>query len=246
MEGSEAAILLAGGLAAGVVNTLAGGGSLLTVPLLVLVGLPGTLANGSNRVGVLIQNAVAAWRFRAEGVSGFHDALPVLVPVCAGSLLGAYGIARVTDETFERLFGVLMLALLVPTLRRPAARADAPARTWSPAVRSITFLAIGLYGGAIQAGVGLVLVAALSRAGYDLVRANSIKVVVILVLTAIAVPVFVLAGQVAWAPAGVLAAGFALGGATGARIAVRGGERVIRPMLLLAVLALAGRMIGLY
>ena len=130
MEGSEAAILLAGGLAAGIVNTLAGGGSLLTVPLLVLVGLPGTVANGSNRVGVLIQNAVAAWRFRAEGVSGFRDALPVLLPVCAGSLLGAYGIARVTDETFERLFGVLMLALLVPTLRRPGARAAAPAWVW--------------------------------------------------------------------------------------------------------------------
>jgi uncharacterized membrane protein YfcA len=245
VSAADAAILLAGGLVAGVINTLAGGGSLLTVPLLVLVGLPGTLANGTNRVGVLAQNAVAAWRFRAEGVSGFRDAASILVPVCAGSLLGAFLIARVSDETFERLFGLLMLGLLVPTLHRPGPRQPG-ARPWPRWITALAFFAIGLYGGAIQAGVGIVLVAALSRAGHDLVRANSVKVVVVLVLTALALPVFLSAGQVAWLPAGVLAAGTAAGGAVGARIAVRGGERVIRPMLIAAVVALAGRMLGVY
>ncbi len=90
------------------------------------------------------------------------------------------------------------------------------------------------------------LVAALSRAGFDLVRANSVKVVVVFALTLVAVPVFVLEGQVAWLPAGILAIGFALGGELGARLAVRGGERLIRPVLVAAVLGLAGRMLGLY
>jgi uncharacterized membrane protein YfcA len=244
---AEASLLAVGGLVAGVVNTLAGGGSILTVPLLVLTGLPGTLANGTNRVGILVQNTSAAWSFRRDGVSGLQDVWPVLIPVATGSLLGALWVSQLTSETFERVFGVVMLLLLVPTLWSPRrAPRETSARPWPPLVSAIVFLGIGLYGGSVQAGVGLVLVMALSRAGFDLVRANSIKVVVVAVLALVALPVFIAARQVAWAPALVLAAGYALGGALGARIAVRGGERVIRPVMTLAVLAMAGRMLRLY
>ena len=248
MSPLDASILIAGGLLAGIINTLAGGGSMLTVPLLVLLGLPGTLANGTNRVGIVIQNGVAAWGFRRQGVSGIRAAVPVLIPVALGSLVGAFAISRVSSELFERLFGLVMLILLVPTLRRPASRgepgADRPPRSRLGAF--LLFFAIGLYGGAFQAGIGILLVFAISYAGYDLVRTNSIKVVVIFATTLIAVPVFIVAHQVAWAPALVLAVGFAAGGELGSRIAVRGGERVIRPVLAVAVLALAGRMFGLY
>jgi uncharacterized membrane protein YfcA len=244
---AEASLLAAGGLVAGVVNTLAGGGSILTVPLLVLTGLPGTLANGTNRVGILVQNTMAAWSFRREGVSGLRDAWPVLVPVALGSLVGALWVSRLAAETFERVFGVVMLLLLVPTLGSPRrAPHETPPRPWPAWLSAFVFLGIGLYGGSVQAGVGLVLVMALSRAGFDLVRANSIKVVVIAVLAVVAVPVFIAARQVVWAPALVLAAGYAAGGALGARIAVRGGERLIRPVMALAVLAMAGRMLRLY
>ena len=143
---------------------------------------------------------------------------------------------------------LVMLILLVPTLRKPGPRADSAA---DPRMRStlgtvLLFSGIGLYGGAFQAGVGLLLVFALSYAGYDLVRANSIKVVVVLATTLFSAPVFIAAGQVWWLEALVLGIGFAAGGAFGARIAVRGGERVIRPVLAIAVLALAGRMFGVY
>ena len=242
----DAALLLVGGLVAGVVNTLAGGGSLLTVPLLVLVGLPGTLANGTNRIGVLLQNAAAIWSFRRSGVSGIGESARVLVPVVTGSLIGAFAISRVDDATFQRVFGVVMLLLLWPTLRGSIVRRRRPARPWPRLVSSAAFLAIGLYGGAIQAGVGLLLVLALSQAGSDLVRASSIKVVVVGCLTAAAVPVFLAAGQIAWLPAALLATGQSLGGALGARLAVRGGERLIRPALAAAVVGLAGRMLGLY
>lgn len=242
----DAAILVAGGLAAGVVNTLAGGGSLISVPLLVLVGLPGTIANGTNRVGVFVQSLVAAWRFRAHGVSGLAGAARIVVPVCLGSLAGALTIARVEDATFERIFGLVMLIDLVPMLRRAKPATDGALRPWPPAIAFAVFFAIGLYGGAIQAGVGLLMVGALNHTGYDLVRANSIKVAVNVALTAFAIPVFLLAGQIAWLHAGVLALGFSAGGALGARLAVRGGERVIRPAMVIAVLVLAGRMLGLY
>jgi uncharacterized membrane protein YfcA len=234
--------------AAGVVNTLAGGGSLLTVPLLVLLGLPGGIANGTNRVGILLQSVVAAWRFRALGVGGLRESAPVLLPVAGGSLIGAWGISQISDALFERAFGVVMLLLLVPLLRELAA----PRRERSPDPPrlgprwAVIFFAIGLYGGAFQAGVGIPLLFALTHAGFDLVRGNAIKVIVAAALTLTAVPVFVLAGQIAWEPALVLGVGYSAGGALGARLAVRGGERLIRPVLAVAVLALAGRMLGLY
>jgi hypothetical protein len=240
--------LALGGLAAGVINTLAGGGSLLTVPLLVLLGLPGSVANGTNRIGILLQNAVAAWRFRAEGVRVFRETLPVLAPFLLGSALGALAISRLADATFERVFGLLMLALLFPTLREAGGRraAGRAARPWPPALARAANFAVGVYGGAFQAGVGLALLAVLTREGHDLVRANAIKVIVVGALTAVAVPVFVAGGTVAWGPALALALGFSAGGALGARLAVRGGERLIRAALALSVVALAGRMLGLY
>ena len=243
--GLQMALLVGGGLLAGIINTLAGGGSLLTVPLLVVMGLPGTLANGTNRVGILLQSLSATWSFQSAGFSERGTVLPVLVPVAAGALLGAVGISHVPDEIFERIFGVLMLVLLVPLLRPRRPEARSPVR-WSPAVTAVAFFAIGMYAGAIQAGVGLPLLVALLHAGHDVVRANAIKVAVIGVATLLAVPVFAIQGQIAWLPALALGAGFAAGGVLGARIAVRGGERMVRPVLAVAVLLLSARMLGVY
>ena len=245
MELIDAALVVGAGLVAGIVNAMAGGGSLLTVALLnVFVGLPGLVANGTNRVGVLVQNASSVASYRKEGVRGFGRAVPVIVPVIAGSLLGSLLVSSVTDETFERIFGILMVPLLFLSLRSP--KNVGSQINWHPVTTAVIFFGIGLYGGAFQAGVGLLIVVALSRSGLDLVNANAVKVVVILVLTTIAVPVFIVRGQVDWGFAVVLAIGFAAGGWIGARVAVRGGEKIIKPVLIGAVVALAGRMIGLY
>ena len=248
MQPSDALLLAGGGLVAGVVNTLAGGGSLLTVPLLVLAGLPGPVANGTNRVGVLIGSAVATWRLTALGVSGARDAVPLLLPTSLGALLGAYGVVQLPAELFNRAFGLLMLVLLVPTLRGARATRDpeARARSVSPAVRFLAFFAIGIYGGAFQAGVGILLLSVFTLAGIDLVRSTHIKTALNTCFTLLALPVFYLAGQIVWAEACVLGAGFAAGGALGARVALAGGERIIKPVLAVAVVALAGRMLGLY
>ena len=245
MDPADILLLVAGGLAAGVVNTLAGGGSLLTVPLLVLAGVPGNVANGSNRVGILASNASAAAAFRRLGVSGLSRTLPVLVPVAVGSLVGALLVARLADETFERVFGVLMVPLLLLSLRPPVLK-SVEGRVWSGPFTLLVFLAVGLYGGAFQAGIGLLLMVALSRSGMDLVVVNSVKVVVIVVVTVIALPLFIVSGRVDWGPALVLAAGFALGGALGARLTVTRGSSLIRPVMVAAVLALAGRLLGLF
>lgn len=247
MSPSDVALLIGGGLVAGVVNTLAGGGSLLTVPLLVLFGLPGGVANGTNRIGILVQSIVASWSFRADGIRVLRDALPVLWPLGIGSAVGAFGISTVSDEIFERIFGLAMLLMMIPTLwpRRGTAGGDAPA-TWSRGRTFLVFAGIGVYAGAVQAGVGIAILFALSHTGFDLVRANAIKMLIVGIATLLALPVFILQQQVAWMPALLLAFGFGTGGALGARLAVSGGERLIRPVVAVAVLVLAGHMLGIY
>jgi uncharacterized membrane protein YfcA len=246
LELTEIALLIGGGLVAGTVNTLAGGGSLLTVPLLVLCGLPGNLANGSNRVGVLLQSVTAVWSFRAQGVSELRRTLPVLAPLLLGALIGAGVVSQLEDALFERIFGVVMLVLLVPTFVLRRSEPHATERSWSRGTAGMVFFLIGLYGGAFQAGVGLLLLLALAHSGLDLVRANALKVAVVGLLTAASLPVFIANGQVAWLPAALLAIGFSGGGALGARLAVRGGERLIRPVVGIAVALLAARMLGWY
>ena len=247
MDGLAFLGLATAGFVAGVVNTLAGGGSFLTVPALVLLGLPGGIANGTNRVGVLLQTGFALRRFRSEAVVSLSDALPVLGPVALGSVIGALVITRVPDAFFERAFGVVMIALWVATwLGNSGKEADTqtprPASPW----RHAALFGLGLYGGAFQAGVGLLLLLVLRLTGLDLLRANALKIAVNFCFTLLALPIFIISNQVAWLPAAVLGGGFALGGEVGARLAIRGGEKLLRPVLGLAIFALAGHMLGLY
>ena len=244
MEWWEALLLVVGGLGAGTVNAVAGGGSMLTVPLLVLAGVPGNSANGSNRVGILTGNLASAAQFRRLGVEGLQHASLVVVPALMGSLVGSIGISRLTDETFETVFGLLMIPLVLLTINKPKARTEG--ETWSRTTTGLVFFGVGIYGGAVQAGVGLVMLAALSRAGFDLVTANSIKVLVNLAVTVVALPVFIAQGQVDWVPALLLAAGLTAGGWIGARLGVRNGEEWIRRVMILAAIALALKLIGVY
>ncbi|HEY5663885.1 MAG TPA: sulfite exporter TauE/SafE family protein [Ilumatobacter sp.] len=244
MEWWEALLLVGGGAAAGLINAVAGGGSILTVPLLVLAGVPGNNANASNRVGILTSNAAAATAFRRLGVRGLGRAIPILAPIIVGSLVGSYGITRLTDDDFERVFGLLMLPIIFLSIRKPKVKLEA--EPWPLWVTVTVFLCVGLYGGAVQAGVGLIMLAALSRAGFDLVTANNVKVVANLTLTAVALPVFIVQGKVEWLPALILAGGLTAGAWVGAHAAVRGGERFIRFAMVVAALLLAGKLLGLY
>jgi uncharacterized membrane protein YfcA len=243
VEWWQAALLIVGGLAAGSINSIAGGGSLLTVPLLVLAGVPGNFANGSNRVGILTSNVAATAQFRALGVGSIRKSMHVVIPVMVGSLVGAYAVQFLTDERFEQVFGVLMIPLLFLSVRKPR-----PAREvrWPRGLFTVVFLLIGAYGGAFQAGFGLIVIIALSLAGYDLVQANAVKVIINMGNALVALPTFIVQGKVDWVPALFLAAGFTVGGALGARITVKGGAVVVRRVMIVAVIALSGRLLGLY
>lgn len=244
MEWWKILLLAGGGLLAGTINSIAGGGSLLTVPLLVFAGVPGNLANGSNRVGILTSTAAAAAEFRRLGVVSLKQTTPILIPVMIGSFAGSSLVGLLTDATFERVFGFLMVPVLILSLRKPKPKADG--KSWPTWVRVLVFFFIGMYGGAFQAGIGLLLIVALSHTGLGLVVANSVKVLVNLAVTIVALPTFIANGNVDWPPALILAVGLTIGGALGANATVRGGEKIIRPVMIAAVIAFSGRLLGLY
>jgi uncharacterized membrane protein YfcA len=244
MEWWEILLLAGGGLVAGAINSIAGGGSLLTVPLLVFAGVPGNLANGSNRVGILTSTAAAAAEFRRLGVASLKQTTPILIPVMVGSFAGSSLVGLLADATFERVFGFLMVPVLILSLRKPRPKADG--KSWPAWVRVLVFFLIGMYGGAFQAGIGLVLIVALSHTGLGLVVANSVKVLVNLAVTLVALPTFIANGNVDWPPALIMAVGLTIGGALGANATVRGGEKIIRPVMIAAVIAFSGRLLGLY
>lgn len=242
MSPIEAILIFFGGVFAGGINSMAGGGSLLTVPLLSLAGVDGLFANGTNRVAVLIQNGSSGYGYASKKVVPFRDALPIFVPAVVGGLIGALAVSGIDDDLFEKIFGIMMFPMLALSLWKP--KTKAASKPWPLWLNLVVFFLVGIYAGAIQAGVGLILLLLLSRAGFDLVEGNAIKTYVILVVSAVAVVTFVAQGQVRWIPALVLSGGMALGGYAGSLIAVAGGEKVIRPVLVVSVVVLALKMIG--
>lgn len=236
--GRAAAQLAAVGLVAGTVNTLAGGGSLIALPALMLLGMPADVANGTNRVGVVLQSAFASFKLRKHGGEALRSD-PALAPVCClGALLGATLSLAVSEPTLRRFIAILLI-LVLPTLfvqpERWAGAAPAP----RPVVLAGLF-AVGLYGGFIQAGVGLLLLPALVLlAGRDAVSANALKTVLVGLFTLPALAVFVAAGKVAWGPGLALALGSAAGGWLGGHLTLRGGPKLVRAALVIAICASA-------
>ncbi len=237
-------ILLLGGVFAGIVNTLAGGGSFLTVPLLVMVGLPPTVANATNRVGVMFQCLSGLKGFQQAGVRGLGGAAAVLPATLLGSWIGARLASEASDAVFGPLFGVLMLLALPVVLWNPKPReAD---RIESPSVlQHAAYFCVGLYGGAIQAGIGIPLLLALvGIGGLDLVRGNQVKLALVAALTAVALVQFVIADKVVWSYGLILAVGTSVGGYAGSRLGARIGPKLVRPVLSVAIVALAVRLIA--
>jgi uncharacterized membrane protein YfcA len=235
-------ILFGVGLVAGTLNVLAGGGSFLTLPVLIFLGLPATMANGTNRVGIIFQNIGAVWGFRRHGLVQWQWTLWAALPACLGAVLGSLLALWISDTAFKKVLAFLMVAVTLGTLWDPYKRK--PSETAGPGRPGTVFLAAaflvaGLYGGFVQAGVGFLILAATTLAGFDLVRGNAIKVLCILVFTALSLSIFAWNGQVDWRLGLVLAAGTVLGGQIGVRLTVLKGHAWIRGVVTIAVIALA-------
>lgn len=229
------------GFIAGVINVIAAGGSFLTLPLLLFLGFPAAVANGTNRVGVLAQNVSGVWGFHRHKVIDWRWSCAVSLPALVGAALGVWGALSVPDLAFRRILSILMLVLTLGTLlqrRFGAAPPDQPRRPWHWTMVG-GFFVVGLYGGFIQAGVGFLILAVTTIAGLDLVRGNAVKVFSVMLLTLLSLAVFARTGHVDW-PAGLaLGAGNLLGGIVGVRIAVRRGHHWLEHVVTATVIIFA-------
>lgn len=239
------AALLGIGALAGFMNVTAGGGSLLTLPLMVLLGLPSPVANGTNRLALIVQNVVAVSTFRQGGVRGMRAIGPLVLLAVPGALIGAWAGVVVSDELFRRVLGFVMIALVLVIFRKPpAAEDERPAERAFRPVTYAAFALLGFYAGFIQAGIGFLIVFALAGLErFPLVRSHAFKVTVVLCLQSLALPVFALGGKVHWVAGLVLAAGLSAGGFVGARVTLQSSERFLRILLAIASVALALRLI---
>ncbi len=243
----EALALVAVGVVSGALNVLAGGGSFLTLPLLIFLGLPPGVANGTNRIAILVQNMGAVWRFRSHGL--FDPAWIPLAggPAVLGAILGTWAAIEIGDETFRRVLAALMVLATLwilwdPLSRGRGLRATVPSGVPHGSRRAAfaaAFFAVGLYGGFVQAGIGFLLAAVATWAGLDLVRGNALKVLVVLLLTPISLAIFAWSGRVEWLVGLPLAAGHLLGALAGVRWTVLKGHVWIKRFLTVTVIAFA-------
>lgn len=230
-------LLLVVGVVAGALNAVAGGGSFLTLPALIFFGLPAGVANGTNRIGVVLQGISSTWSFHRDRVLDLRLAAWATLPAAIGAVLGVGLALRISDEGFEKVLAVLMVVISLVSFWKPKPPEE-PEATHRGLLVLGYFLA-GIYGGFVQAGVGFLLLAVTTFAGLDLVRGNAVKVVAVLGFTSVALALFVWQGRVEWLPGVVLGVGNLVGGYVGARWAVLKGHDWIRIVVTVAILVFA-------
>ena len=241
-------VIFTAGLLAGFINTLAGGGSLLTLPILIFLGLPTAVANGTNRIAIVAQCAFAVAGFKKKGVSNFKLSLLLSTPAIIGAIIGAYFAVDISDVLFRRVLAVIMLLVLGLILWNP--RQDSSGNSNSLGRRQLitamtVFFFIGIYGGFIQVGVGFIIIAALTTiTKFNLVVTNSHKVFIAGIYTVFALIVFAFNDKVCWEIGLCLAAGMGLGGWIGSHWAVAKGERWIRVVLAISVVAMVIKLVS--
>ncbi|SHI46366.1 sulfite exporter TauE/SafE family protein [Aquimarina spongiae] len=236
--------LLAGiGFVAGVINTIAGGGSLLTLPMLIFMGLPPAVANGTNRIGIFIQCITSMAGFKSKGIKpslfGVYLGLSALI----GSIIGAQIAIDIKGEVFNKILAIVMVFVVVFMVFKPKVKTEdlmdriQGKHLW---LSVLAFFFIGIYGGFIQAGVGIFILLALSSINHlSLVKSNAIKVLVVSIYTVGALTIFIYNQQIDFLYGFILAIGNAIGGWVASRWAVNKGDGLVKVFLIIMVIAMA-------
>ncbi len=242
----QLALLTFAGLCAGVLNVMAGGGSLLSVPIMLFLGVPGPVANGTNRISIIAQNIVAVRTFFRRGFADFRLSLSLAAAATPGAILGALVGVRLDGVWFDRVLAAVMLGVLVLMQLPSKKRKDesAPLTRKKLILGHLLMFGAGCWGGFIQIGVGFILMPILHRVmGLDLVRTNMHKVFIALAYNLIAVVIFASMVSIHWQFGLALALGNSLGGYFGARFSVAGGDLWIRRVFTLVLLVFIAKLL---
>lgn len=248
MEIWQLLLLGVAGAFAGWINVLAGGGSLLTVPIMLFLGVPGPVANGTNRVGILLQNLAACSTFFHRGYSEWRLGLSLAVATLPGAVVGALLGTQLSGVWFERILAATMIVVLILMYRAPDSTIEKtesrPLSRQRLVLGHVAMLGVGFWGGIIQVGVGFILMPVLYRVmGFDLVRVNQHKVFIVLIYSVLALWIFFSSGQVWWLVGLSLAIGNFLGGWLGAHMALTRGETLIRRVFIVVLLVFIGELL---
>jgi uncharacterized membrane protein YfcA len=240
-------LLFGAGLTAGTLNSIAGGGSLLTLPLLIFLGLPPTVANGTNRVAILAMTIGATASFRRRRLISRPWLAAAVPPALLGVLLGTWVAVQIGDLAFQRILAAILVLAAAWTVWHPvkAPRVGDESLPVGGALWLLraAFFLVGAYGGFITAGVGFIVLAVTSAGGLDLVRGNAVKVSVVMAFTLVALPMFAYNGLVDWGMGLILAAGTFTGGLVGVRLQVLKGQGWVRGVVTATIVIFAVRLL---
>jgi len=236
-------LLVLVGFIAGAINILAGGGSLLTLPILIFMGLPPNVANGTNRIAIIIQNIFAVKGFQSKGVSSFPFSIYLAISATIGAIIGALLASDIKGEVFNRILAVIMILIVVYMVFKPKTTSKELLERLTGKylwLGIFAFFFVGLYGGFIQAGVGFIMLLALSSINHiSLVKSNAIKVFVALIYSLAAVAIFAYNGLINWQYGLILSIGNASGGWFMSRYSVKKGDGFVKIFLIIMVTVMA-------
>lgn len=240
-------ILFFVGAIAAFINVNAGGGSSLTLPALIFLGLDASVANGTNRVAIIFQNVSAVYSFKKEKYYEFKNSLILSSLSLPGAIAGAIFAVRISNEAFEKVLGMIMILLIITMIipqKREKKISDDFKVNWK---LFLSMIAIGFYGGFLQVGVGFIIMALLHNIlKLDLIRVNMHKVFVVFVFTIPALLVFILTNNVNWFYGLSLSAGNAFGGWWGAKLSVKKGEELIKAVLIVSIFIMAMKLLNIF
>lgn len=241
MELIDVVLVVAVGIAAGFFNVVAAGGSLLTIPLLIFMGLPPTVANGSNRVAVLFQNVMATSRYQKKKLIPFPFSIYPAISATIGSLVGAKLVFHLNEEVFQHVLAVVMAVVAFTLLVKPPKTYDVARLTGKHKWLSfVAFFFVGLYGGFLHAGIGVFMLLALTGINHlSLTNANAVKIFVALVYISVSLLVYLFNGAINWHYGLILAVGNTTGGWLGTHVVVKKGDKWIRIILIVVVIAMS-------
>ena len=233
-------LLMVAGFLVGFINTIAGSGTVITYSLFMMLGLPANYANGTIRIGVIMQTLAATLNFRKHKALDFKKGLKLALPVVLGSVIGALIAVEINENIFEKILAGILLVMLFFIFYQPEKwlknKTDIILRQ-PTIVQLLLFFGIGLYGGFIHIGVGIFLLSALVlNAGYDLVKANAIKVMIVFLYSPFALTVFVMSDHIHYGMGLISAIGNVIGGIVGSKMAISHGAKFVRWVLMIVII----------
>jgi len=242
----EVLLLFGVGTITGFINVMAGGGSTLTLPILIFLGLDSSIANGTNRVGLLSQNISGILSFNKQNVSQIKLSLKMSLFTLPGAIIGAFYATKIDDVLFQKILGIVMIGIVI-TMMIPHSKEFVEEKITGsvPWIIYPVMFALGFYGGFIQVGIGFLLMISLHNVlRMSLLYVNLHKVFIVMIYTIPALLVFIITGNVNWFYGLSLAGGTGLGAWWSAKVAVKKGEKVIKGFLIVAIIIMSTKLLG--